>query len=68
LWPAIISRLSRVFLVVTCPLSWLKAYLKFKDTNPELLEEFFSKEDLVALNEALFANKEECPPNCVNLK
>lgn len=36
------------------PPSWLKAYLKFKDTKPELLEEFFSKEDLIALNEALF--------------
>ncbi len=35
------------------PPSWLKAYLKFRDINPELLGEFFSKGDLVALNEAL---------------
>ena len=39
------------------PPSWLKAYLKFRDTTPELLEEFFSKEDLIALNEALFTTK-----------
>lgn len=35
------------------PPSWLKAYLKFKDISHELLEEFFSKEDLKALNSAL---------------
>ncbi len=35
------------------PPSWLKAYLKFQNTNQELLEEFFSKEDLEILEEAL---------------